>query len=209
MQLEELKFDQNGLLPVIAQDWHSGEVRMFAWANKEAIELSLKTGFAHYYSRSRGSIWKKGETSGELQRIVDIRIDCDGDAILYLIIQEKNIACHTGERNCFFKSLKDQSHGISISPFEILKRLEEIILSRLKEAPEGSYTARLANEGKDRVFQKFGEEAIETLIALKNEDEKAIIDEVSDLLYHLLLSLSMKNIPIEKVLLELISRVKP
>ncbi|MCS7084089.1 MAG: bifunctional phosphoribosyl-AMP cyclohydrolase/phosphoribosyl-ATP diphosphatase HisIE [Aquificaceae bacterium] len=209
MQLEELKFDQNGLLPVIAQDWHSGEVRMFAWANKEAIELSLKTGFAHYYSRSRGSIWKKGETSGELQRIVDIRIDCDGDAILYLIIQEKNIACHTGERNCFFKSLKDPSQGISISPFEILKRLEEIILSRLEEAPEGSYTARLASEGKDRVFQKFGEEAIETLIALKNEDEKAITDEVSDLLYHLLLSLSMKNIPIEKVLLELISRVKP
>ncbi|MEN3034352.1 MAG: bifunctional phosphoribosyl-AMP cyclohydrolase/phosphoribosyl-ATP diphosphatase HisIE [Aquificaceae bacterium] len=209
MQLEELKFDQNGLLPAIAQDWQTGEIRMFAWVNKEALDLTLKTGFAHYYSRSRNAIWKKGETSGELQRIIDVRIDCDLDTVLYLVIQEKNTACHTGERNCFFSSLLNPSSKVSISPFETLRRLEEIINQRLKEKPEGSYTAHLANQGNDRVFQKFGEEAIETLIALKNQDDNHLISETADLLYHLLLSLAVRNVPFEKVLLELIARIKP
>ena len=102
----EIKFNEKGLVPVIAQDYKTGEIRMLAYANEEAIRKTLETGYAHYYSRSRQKIWKKGETSGELQRVKEIRIDCDCDAIIYVIEQEKNRSCHTGERNCFYRNLR-------------------------------------------------------------------------------------------------------
>ncbi len=203
----EINFNQEGLVPVIAQDYRTGEVRMLAWANQEAIEKTLQTGYAHYYSRSRKSIWKKGETSGELQRVLEIRVDCDGDALVYVVEQEKNIACHTGERNCFFQDLEGNRVEKPL-PFETLARLQEVIRKRLEEKPEGSYTVRLVREGEDRVLQKFGEEAIETLIAFKNSNKQEIKAEVSDMLYHLVLMLTLRDVGIEEVMQELAQRFK-
>ncbi|MCX8164191.1 MAG: bifunctional phosphoribosyl-AMP cyclohydrolase/phosphoribosyl-ATP diphosphatase HisIE [Aquificaceae bacterium] len=203
----KLKFDQEGLIPVIVQDYRTGEIRMFAWANEEAIERTLKTGYAHYFSRSRKTLWKKGETSGELQRVVEVRIDCDEDALLYVVEQEKNRACHTGERNCFFRDIEGEKSK-RVLPFEALQRLQEVIQSRLREMPEGSYTVRLYREGEDRVLQKFGEEAIETLIALKRGIKEEIKAETSDMLYHLLLMLTIRGVGIEEVLWELAGRIR-
>ncbi|HAV40646.1 MAG: bifunctional phosphoribosyl-AMP cyclohydrolase/phosphoribosyl-ATP diphosphatase HisIE [Aquificota bacterium] len=203
----QLKFNQEGLIPVIAQDYRTGEIRMFAWANEEAIRKTIETGYAHYYSRSRKAIWKKGESSGELQRVVEIRVDCDEDVLLYIVLQEKNRACHTGERNCFFRDLEGKKVK-RVLPFETLQRLQEIIQQRLEEMPENSYTVKLFKEGEDRILQKFGEEAIETLIALKRGMPEEIRAEASDMFYHLLLMLTVRNIGIEEVLEELASRIK-
>ncbi|MCS7196716.1 MAG: bifunctional phosphoribosyl-AMP cyclohydrolase/phosphoribosyl-ATP diphosphatase HisIE [Aquificaceae bacterium] len=203
----ELKFNQEGLIPVIVQDYRTGEVRMFAWANEEAIKKTLQTGYAHYYSRSRGTLWKKGESSGELQRLVEIRVDCDQDVLLYIVEQEKNKACHTGERNCFFTDLQGKESK-RVLPFESLQRLQELIAKRLEEMPEGSYTVKLYREGEDRILQKFGEEAIETLIALKRGVKEEIKSETSDMLYHLLLMLTLRGVGIEEVFEELASRMK-
>lgn len=202
-----LKFNSEGLLPVIAQDYVTGEVRMFAWANQPAIEKTIETGYAHYYSRSRKSIWKKGETSGELQRVLEVRVDCDEDALLYIVQQEKNIACHTGRRNCFFRKLSGEDVDKPL-PFETLARLQEVIRSRIEEKPEGSYTVKLLEEGEDRILQKFGEEAIESLIALKNGERRSINMELSDMLYHLLLILTYRGIGIQEVMEELSRRFK-
>ncbi|QWK19581.1 MAG: bifunctional phosphoribosyl-AMP cyclohydrolase/phosphoribosyl-ATP diphosphatase HisIE [Hydrogenobacter thermophilus] len=202
-----LKFDKNGLIPVIAQDYRTGEVRMLAWANEEAVKKTLETGYAHYYSRSRGSIWKKGETSGELQRVVEVRVDCDEDALIYMVYQEKNTACHKGERNCFFRDIWGERAN-KVLPFEVLQRLQDVIKSRIEEKKEGSYTYSLFSQGEDRVLQKFGEEAVESLIALKNGDPESIKAELSDMLYHMLLALTIRGVDISQVLEELSSRFK-
>lgn len=204
----ELKFDERGLIPVIAQDYKTGEVRMLAYANREAIEKTLETGYAHYYSRSRQKIWKKGEASGELQKVREIRIDCDGDALIYVIEQEKNKACHTGERNCFYRNLKWEYVIKKPLPFEVLARLQEVINERLKTLPEGSYTAKLAREGIERIAQKFGEESVETLIAMVKKDNNQVVYESADMLYHWLLALSYLGIDVGEVLEELAKRFK-
>ena len=203
----ELKFNKEGLIPVVAQDYRTGEVRMVAYANEEAIKKTLETGYAHYYSRSRKKIWKKGETSGEFQRVKEIRVDCDGDALIYVIEQEKNVACHTGERNCFYRKI-DGNPVEKPLPFEVLPRLQEVIRERLKEKTKDSYTVKLASQGKDRVFQKFGEEAVETLIALMKGRKEEIIYETADMFYTLLLSLEMEGIDVKEVMEELIRRFK-
>ena len=203
----DIKFDEKGLVPVVAQDWRTGEIRMLAYANKEAIEKTVETGYAHYFSRSRNKIWKKGETSGELQRVKEIRIDCDGDALIYMVEQEKNKACHTGERNCFFRRLNEEKVD-NVLPFETLQRLEEIIRERIEKLPENSYTAKLVKEGKDRILQKFGEEAIESLIALKNGNKEEIKEEVADMLYFLVLALSVNKTSVTEIMEELSDRIK-
>ncbi|RTZ58746.1 MAG: bifunctional phosphoribosyl-AMP cyclohydrolase/phosphoribosyl-ATP pyrophosphatase [Gammaproteobacteria bacterium] len=204
----EVKFDEKGLVPVIAQDYKTGEVRMLAYANGEAIKKTLETGYAHYYSRSRQKIWKKGETSGELQRVKEIRIDCDGDALVYVIEQEKNKACHTGERNCFYRNLKGEYVIKKPLPFEVLPRLQEVINERLKTMPEGSYTAKLAKEGIERIAQKFGEESVETLIAMVKRDKNQVVYESADMLYHWILALSYLGIDVVEVFEELAKRFK-
>ncbi len=203
----DLKFNEKGLIPVVAQDYRTGEVRMFAWANEEAVRRTLETGYAHYYSRSRNRIWKKGETSGEIQRVIEIRVDCDEDTLIYVIEQEKNRSCHLGERNCFFRRI-DGSRVDKPLPFEMLPRLQEILEDRVSHLPEGSYTAQLVREGPDRVIQKIGEEAVETLIALKNEDKDQIVHEVADLMYTLLLGLTLKGIKVHEVMEELMRRMR-
>jgi phosphoribosyl-ATP pyrophosphohydrolase/phosphoribosyl-AMP cyclohydrolase len=204
----EIKFNEKGLVPVVAQDYKTGEIRMLAYANEEAIRKTLETGYAHYYSRSRQKIWKKGETSGELQRVKEIRIDCDGDAIIYVIEQEKNRSCHTGERNCFYRNLKGEYVLNKPLPFEVLARLQEVIDERLKTLPEGSYTAKLAKEGIERIAQKFGEESVETLIAMVKKDKDQVVYESADMLYHWLLALSYLGIDVVEVLEELAKRFK-
>ena len=203
----DLKFNEKGLIPVVAQDYRTGEIRMFAWANEEAVRRTLETGYAHYYSRSRNRIWKKGETSGEIQRVIEIRVDCDEDTLIYVIEQEKNRSCHLGERNCFFRRI-DGSRVDKPLPFEMLPRLQEILEDRVSRLPEGSYTAQLVREGPDRVIQKIGEEAVETLIALKNEDKDQIVHEVADLMYTLLLGLTLKGIKVHEVMEELMRRMR-
>ncbi|MFN7065317.1 MAG: bifunctional phosphoribosyl-AMP cyclohydrolase/phosphoribosyl-ATP diphosphatase HisIE [Aquificaceae bacterium] len=202
-----LKFNEEGLIPVIVQDHRSGEIRMLAWANEEALRKTMETGYAHYYSRSKKSLWKKGESSGELQRVLEIRVDCDEDALIYIVLQEENRACHTGERNCFFRDLEGKRIS-KILPFETLQRLQEVIGQRLQDMPENSYTVKLYKEGEDRILQKFGEEAIESLLALKRDYPEEIKAEVSDMLYHLLLILTIKGIGIEEVLEELSGRMR-
>ena len=204
----EIKFNEKGLVPVVAQDYKTGEIRMLAYANEEAIRKTLETGYAHYYSRSRQKIWKKGETSGELQRVKEIRIDCDGDAIIYVIEQEKNRSCHTGERNCFYRNLKGEYVLNKPLPFEVLARLQEVIDERLKTLPEGSYTAKLAKEGIERIAQKFGEESVETLIAMVKKDKDQVVYESADMLYHWLLALSYLGIDVVEVSEELAKRFK-
>jgi phosphoribosyl-ATP pyrophosphohydrolase/phosphoribosyl-AMP cyclohydrolase len=204
--LERLKFNEQGLIPVVAQDYRTGEVRMVAYANREAIEKTLQTGYAHYYSRRRQKIWKKGETSGELQKIKEIRVDCDNDTLIYVIEQEKNVACHTGERNCFFRNIEGERVIEKPLPFEVLQRLQEVLKDRIEKLPEGSYTTELVKQGFDRIVQKFGEEGVETLIALMNRDKNQVVYESADLLYHWLLALSYLGIDVVEVLEELTKR---
>ncbi len=206
MNIEDISFDEKGLVPVIAQDAFTGEVRMLAYANKEAIEKTLQSGYAHYFSRSRNAIWKKGETSGELQEVLEIRIDCDNDAILYMVKQHKDIACHTGNRNCFFTAFNKEK--TSLMTFEILPFLERVIQDRLSNPKEDSYTSKLVKEGLDRIIQKIGEEAIESVIAFKNQDKKEIAYELADLIYHVLVGLGYLGISFKDVEQELIRRHK-
>ncbi len=206
--LKNLKFDERGLIPVVAQDYRTGEIRMVAYANEEAIKKTLETGYAHYYSRSRQKLWKKGETSGELQRVREIRVDCDNDTLIYLIEQEKNRACHTGERNCFFRNLEGEYVLKKPLPFEVLPRLQEVLKDRIENLPEGSYTTKLVKKGFDRIVQKFGEESVEVLIALMNRDKEQVVYESADMLYHWLLALTYLGIDVKEVLEELSRRFK-
>jgi|ECHnycMinimDraft_1075156.scaffolds.fasta_scaffold03087_2 phosphoribosyl-ATP pyrophosphohydrolase len=206
IDIENIAFDEKGLIPVIAQDAFSGEIRMLAYANKEAIKKTIETGYAHYFSRSRNTIWKKGETSGELQEVLEIRIDCDNDTLIYMIKQQKDIACHTGNRNCFFRAFDKEKP--SLMPFEILPFLERLIKDRISNPVENSYTSKLIKEGLDRIVQKVGEEAIESVIAFKNQDKKEIAYELADLIYHILVGIKYSNMSFEDIELELIRRHK-
>ena len=206
--LKDLKFDDRGLIPVVAQDYRTGEIRMVAYANEEAVKKTLETGYAHYYSRSRQKLWKKGETSGELQRVKEIRVDCDNDTLIYLIEQEKNRACHTGERNCFFRNIEGEYVLKKPLPFEVLPRLQEVLKDRIENLPEGSYTTKLVKKGFDRIVQKFGEESVEVLIALMNRDKEQVVYESADMLYHWLLALTYLGIDVKEVLEELSRRFK-
>jgi phosphoribosyl-ATP pyrophosphohydrolase/phosphoribosyl-AMP cyclohydrolase len=157
---DRVKFDENGLVPVITQDVATGEVLTLAYVNREAVEKTLSSGEAHYYSRSRSEIWHKGETSGNTQRIVEVKLDCDGDALLYRV-EPRGPACHTGHRSCFFTTLAGERvlAGDREVPFgTMVERLAATIARRHREMPEGSYTASLIQGGKQRLAQKVGEE---------------------------------------------------
>jgi phosphoribosyl-ATP pyrophosphohydrolase/phosphoribosyl-AMP cyclohydrolase len=178
--LQALRFDDRGLLPVVTQEVTSEAVLMVAWANREALELSLKTGFMHYWSRSRGALWKKGETSGNLQSVVSLHADCDGDTILARV-RSAGPACHTGEPTCF-GTLPERSPDASI-----LGELGLILEARMRELPEGSWTTRLLSDENLRL-KKLGEEAVELVAALLRKDGRAP-EEAADLVYHTLVAL--------------------
>ena len=202
MDLSNIKFDNSGLVPVIAQDALTSRVLMLAYANAEALELSAKSGWAHYFSRSRNELWKKGETSGNLQSIVSISYDCDGDAVLYKVIPQ-GPACHTGETSCFFNSLAQLKEAAGAD--ELIKEYE-IIKERQAQPQEGSYTCYLLNKGMDKIAKKVGEEAVEVVIAGKNGDREDICYETADLLYHLMVLLAQQDISLYDICAEMKKR---
>jgi phosphoribosyl-ATP pyrophosphohydrolase/phosphoribosyl-AMP cyclohydrolase len=192
---------EGGLVPVIAQDADSGEVLMLAYANREAVAATLQTKEAHYFSRSRGALWRKGETSGHRQEVIEVRYDCDGDALLYRV-RQTGPACHTGARSCFYRSLG----GVPTASLgEVLALLERVVAERLRELPEGSYVARLHDQGLGRVAQKVIEEAGESAIAALQEPRK-LVSEAADLLFHLTLLLRERDVSLQEVAEELLKR---
>lgn len=195
-----MKFDQNGLVPVVAQDVATGDVLTLAYANREAIEKTLVSGEAHYYSRSRSELWRKGATSGNTQRVVEVRVDCDGDALLYRV-EPRGPACHTGESTCFFTTLAGDGVGTANADDTgfgtMVERLAGTIARRHTEMPEGSYTAGLIQQGTERLAQKVGEEAVEVVVAALRDERLA--EESADLIYHLLVLLEERGVGIEDV----------
>jgi phosphoribosyl-AMP cyclohydrolase / phosphoribosyl-ATP pyrophosphohydrolase len=200
--LDRVRFDEKGLVPVVAQDVATGDVLTLAYANREAVELTLASGEAHYYSRSRSELWRKGATSGNTQRVVEVRLDCDGDALLYMV-EPRGPACHTGEKSCFFTSLTGEGVGVATAgeqdfPFgTMVERLAGTIAQRHREMPEGSYTVSLIEGGPERLAQKVGEEAVEVVIAALSGER--LSEEVADLIYHLLVLLEERGVGTEDV----------
>lgn len=174
----EITFDEKGLVPVVAQDARTGEILMLAWANAEALELTESTGELHFWSRSRQEIWHKGATSGAVQRVVALRSDCDGDAIVALV-EPAGPACHTGARSCFA-----QEDDYEKVPFEALPALERTIDERARDRPEGSYTVKLL-ESPALAGEKVLEESEEVVRAVAGESDERVDEETADLLYHL------------------------
>ncbi|MEK8088940.1 bifunctional phosphoribosyl-AMP cyclohydrolase/phosphoribosyl-ATP diphosphatase HisIE [Thermithiobacillus plumbiphilus] len=205
--LDSIKWDAAGLAPAIAQEARTGEVLMLAYMNRESLAATLRDGYATYYSRSRGQLWRKGETSGHLQRLVDVRLDCDGDTLL-LRVEQTGPACHTGADTCFFR--RQQAPGswqdASPPPAMILQSLCETLSARRLADPGQSYVARLMHDGRDKILKKVGEEAAETIIAAKNGDPGALVYESADLLFHLLVMLVEQDLHIDAVLQELARR---
>ena len=201
---DELKFDEKGLIAAIAQDYESGEVLMQAFMNREAVEKTFETGYAHYYSRSRASLWKKGETSGNTQKVLTAYLDCDKDCIL-LKVRQKGVACHTGTYSCFSQQVKGDENEIGA---EMFGKLQRIVEDRKKNPEEGSYTSFLFARGIDKSAKKAGEEAVELVIASKNDDKGEVIGEAADFLYHMMVLLAEKGVKLSEVCSELYKRNK-
>ncbi len=189
-----LVFDANGLVPVIAQDRASGDVLMLAWANADAVAKTAETGLAHFWSRSRKAIWRKGETSGHTLHVVDARADCDKDALL-LVVEPDGPACHTGTRSCFGDTTPTAAG--------MLEELARVVRQRAQQPSEDSYTARLLAKGPGQVLKKIGEEATELVLAASGESDERLAAESADLLFHLLVALEQRGVPLASVMDEL------
>lgn len=197
--IESIKFDQNGLVPAIVQDAASKEVLTLAYMNEESLKKTIETKETWFYSRSRQELWHKGATSGNTQTVVEMRYDCDQDAILVLV-QPEGPACHTGAYTCFSETIDKQEVQASQDRFQILNTLETLLAERESELPEGSYTTYLFTEGVDKILKKVGEEAGEVIIAAKNRDHDELKWEVADLLFHLMVLLREQKLPLDEVL---------
>jgi len=209
--ITDIKFDEGGLVPAIVQDANTLQVLTLAYMNAESLKRTLETSETWFWSRSRSSLWHKGETSGNKQRVIDVSIDCDYDAIRILVVPE-GPACHTGAQSCFHNELQDapasDNQKVSTNFGATLGNLYELIESRKRERPDGSYTTYLFAEGLDKILKKVGEEATETIIAAKNEDSQALARETSDLLYHLIVLMVERGLTLDQVSDELSSRRK-
>jgi phosphoribosyl-ATP pyrophosphohydrolase/phosphoribosyl-AMP cyclohydrolase len=195
----------NGLVPVIVQDAVTYEVLMLAYMNEEALNLTKSTGFAHYFSRSRNKIWKKGESSGNTQEVKEILIDCDNDTIL-LKVKQKGPACHTGRKSCFFTNLKTNEVTIDKEEeieYNFVDKLYHTLLERKKADPKTSYVSSLYHKGENSLLKKIAEEAAEFCFAVKDNNKDEIIYEAADLAFHTLIALAYKNIHPEAILEEL------
>ena len=213
--LKEVKYDANGLVPVIAQDSHSKKVRMLAYMNEESLTKTLETGKVYYYSRSRQSLWLKGETSSYYQYLKGISIDCDGDTLLLQIEQVGGISCHTGNSSCFYRELSDDikiekvekiDKAISSTNETMLTKLYDVIEHRKENPKEGSYTNYLFDKGLNKILKKVGEECTETIIAAKEDDDSEVVFEIADLMYHLTVMMAEKGIKWEQIEEELAKR---
>jgi phosphoribosyl-ATP pyrophosphohydrolase/phosphoribosyl-AMP cyclohydrolase len=189
--IPEARFDERGLVPVVVQDRTNGDVLMVAWANREALERTVATGFAHFWSRSRSAIWRKGETSGNTLRISEVKADCDADTLL-MLAEPQGPACHTGARTCF----GDATPTLAGVLFE----LERLVAARDRERPEGSYVARLLAKGLDGTLKKIGEESTEVVLAAKGESDERLAEEAADLVFHLAIALHQRGVGLRHVL---------
>lgn len=199
VDLKSLKFDERGLIPAIVQDARTREVLTLAYMNEASLARTIETGQTWFWSRSRNELWHKGETSGNTQTVVALHSDCDNDALVVLV-NPAGPACHTGARSCFDATEAREELG------QLLDRLYELIESRERERPEGSYTTYLFNSGLDKILKKVGEESAETIIAAKNDDDARLTAEVADLVYHLLVLLVARGVSLDQIREELASR---
>jgi phosphoribosyl-ATP pyrophosphohydrolase/phosphoribosyl-AMP cyclohydrolase len=207
VKIDQLKFDANGLLTAVVQDHVSGRILMVGYANREAVQKTLDTKTAWFYSRSRQSLWNKGETSGNTLNLKGLRVDCDGDALIYLA-EPVGPTCHTGEQSCFFDTLEDFDRGETSG--EAAEELFGTIRERAQASnTSGSYVAKLLSEGVDRVAKKVGEEATEVVIAAKNADPVELSYEMADLWFHSYLLLAQQSMTPEHVWARLRERRKP
>ena len=211
--MKQLKFDDKGLIPAIVQDVASQSVLMLAYMNEESLQKTMQTGYTWFYSRSRGELWHKGETSGNVQRVCDISYDCDADSLL-LQVEQTGVACHEGSFSCFTHTVwqrMDNPQLPVVAPQSLPAVLNELYLTiteRKKSGDEKSYTKYLFTAGQDKILKKVGEESAETIIASKNHDAKEIVYEMSDLWYHCLVLLAYHDIKPNALLKELSDRRK-
>lgn len=197
----ELKFDENGLIPAIVQDFYTKKVLTLAYMNQESLEISLREGRTCFYSRSRQELWRKGETSGNVQQIVGITADCDQDALVVEVIKS-GPACHTGEESCFFNPIFISEELRQFS----YDGLYSMIEGRKKEVKEGSYTTYLFQKGLEKILKKIGEECTEVIIAGSKKDKEETIYEIADLAYHVMVMMVELGINLEEVTSELAKR---
>jgi phosphoribosyl-ATP pyrophosphohydrolase/phosphoribosyl-AMP cyclohydrolase len=188
---EGVVFDPSGLVPVVVQDRASGDVLMLAYANADALAVTAETGFAHFWSRSRQALWKKGETSGNVLQVRELRADCDRDALV-MVVDPAGPACHTGTRTCFGDATPTDAG--------VLEELRRIVAERAATRPEGSYTARLLSKGPDHVLKKIGEEATEFVLAAKAESDERVAEEGADLLFHVVVALAQRGLGPSRIL---------
>jgi phosphoribosyl-AMP cyclohydrolase / phosphoribosyl-ATP pyrophosphohydrolase len=206
MNLEDIRYDENGLVSVIVQDAGNGQVLMFAYANMESLKKTIETKRTHFWSRSRKKLWNKGEESGNVQEVKDMFFDCDSDCVLVLV-EQRGVACHTGNRSCFFTSF--DGSGKSAPSFgaenrgKTLDEVYRVIEDRKRNPREGSYVSGLFEKGLDKILKKIGEEAGEIIIGVKNGDKREIIYETADLWFHSLIALSYFDITPEDIYAEL------
>jgi phosphoribosyl-ATP pyrophosphohydrolase/phosphoribosyl-AMP cyclohydrolase len=200
--LEAIEFDADGLVPCVVQDWDTGEVLTLAYMNREALERTLSSGEAHFWSRSRQELWHKGETSGNVQQVRSLRYDCDADAVLALV-DPAGPACHTGERTCFHRTLGDPQ----IAAHEALPALGRTLAERRRDLPEGSYTAELLRDGVTRIGEKVEEEAEEAARAAREESDERLREEAADVLYHLGVLLEARDMTYADAFGELTARM--
>ena len=193
----EVRFNQDGLVPCVTQDSRTGEVLTLAWMNAESLGLTLETGEVHFFSRSRQEIWRKGETSGNTQRVVELRIDCDEDAILAMV-EPAGPACHTGARTCFYRRLED---GAEPGPTagEALAELDRTLADRAAARPQGSYTVTLLDNG-ELAAGKVMEEAEEVTRAVREESDDRIAEEAADLVYHLAVLMKSREVGLDRAM---------
>ncbi|MBQ9106605.1 MAG: bifunctional phosphoribosyl-AMP cyclohydrolase/phosphoribosyl-ATP diphosphatase HisIE [Clostridia bacterium] len=200
INIDQLKFDQNGLIPAIVQDFYTGDVLTLAYMNRESLEITLEKGLTCFYSRSRQQLWLKGETSGNYQHVVSVTADCDRDALCVKVIKD-GPACHTGTDSCFTAPLFIKEDAVSFSADELYSLLE----GRKRDLPEGSYTTYLFQKGLDKILKKIGEESTEVIIGAKNSKEETVY-EIADLAYHVMVLMVEQGISLDDIRKELGSR---
>lgn len=206
----KIKFDEKGLVPAVIQDATTGKVLMLAYMNSVSLQRTVETGYTWFWSRSRQELWNKGATSGNVQKVVDIKYDCDGDSLL-LQVKQTGSACHTGEYSCFHNILWREHNLPAVNgqiTSAILNELYDVIQQKRIHGGEKSYTKYLFTSGQDKILKKVGEEAAETIIASKNNNNGEVVYEMSDLWYHCLVLLAYHNISPSELLAELGSRRK-
>lgn len=204
----DLKYDEKGLIPAVVQQAGTGEVLMVAYMNAESLAQTVETGYTWFWSRSRQKYWQKGESSGHVQKVREIRYDCDADTLLVTVDQAGSGACHTGERSCFYRVLEESERPTEEAPNlgPVLAELFGVLQQRKAELPEGSYTTTLLTGKQDSLLKKIAEEAGEVIMAAKDHDNDQLRYEIADLVYHLLVVMTREGLALGDLAAELASR---